>query len=80
LKKISLYLLTYTITNNGSDRVDDAVVSLFMNGERSAQRSIDIPAGTGITVSMEANLKETGYIEFTSELEDDEYFMITGGT
>jgi hypothetical protein len=61
-----------TLTNYSNEDVDDAVVSLFMNGERSSQRSVDLQAGKAVTINMEAILKETGYIEFASELEDDE--------
>jgi hypothetical protein len=61
-----------TLANYSNEDVDDAVISLFMNGERSSQRSVDLASGTAVTLSMEVDLKETGYIEFAAEIEDDE--------
>jgi hypothetical protein len=61
-----------TVTNYSDEDVEDAVVSVFMNGERSSQRSVDVASGKAVTINMEANLKQGGYIEFNAELEDDE--------
>ncbi len=65
-------LFDVTIANYSSSPVNDLVLSLFMNSERSGQKSVDIPSGATVTVNIEANLKRTGYNDFFCEIEDDE--------
>ena len=43
-----------TITNNSKQDVNSAVVSLFLNDERSAQKSFDVSAGQSTIVEIEA--------------------------
>jgi hypothetical protein len=61
-----------TVRNFSDNDASDVVVSLFSNGERSSQRSIDVAAGKSETFSMEVNLNQTGFIEYSAEIEDDE--------
>jgi uncharacterized membrane protein len=61
-----------TISNNSKQDVNSAVVSLFMNEERAAQKSFDINAGQLIIVEIEATPKTTGFIDVVAEIETDE--------
>jgi len=61
-----------TVTNYSSGKVDNVVLSLFINGERTTQQSLTLEANESSIVTMEALVKETGYIEVFAEIEDDE--------
>ncbi len=61
-----------TVTNYSDQQAGDRVLSLFINGERSAQQSISLSPGESKTVTMEAVVKTTGYIDAFAELEDDD--------
>ena len=61
-----------TVTNYSEQPADNTVVSLFINGERSAQQSISLAPGESKVATMEAVAKTTGYNEATAELEDDD--------
>ena len=61
-----------TITNNSKQNVSNAVVSLFMNQERSAQKSFDVSAGQSTIVEIEATPKSNGFVDITAEIETDE--------
>ncbi len=61
-----------TVTNNSKQNVNSAVVSLFLDNERAAQKSFDVNAGQSINVEIEAVPKSTGFIDVTAEIETDE--------
>jgi len=61
-----------TITNNSKQDVNSAVVSLFMNDERTAQKSFDVNAGQSVIVNIDAIPKTTGFIDIIAEIEADE--------
>jgi Aerotolerance regulator N-terminal/von Willebrand factor type A domain len=61
-----------TVTNYSEQPTDNAVLSLFINGERSAQQSISLASGESKVVTMEAVAKSTGYNDAVAELEDDD--------
>lgn len=61
-----------TITNNSNQDVNSAVVSLFLDNERAAQKSFDVNAGQSTNVEIEAVPKSTGFIDVTAEIETDE--------
>ncbi|MBK7632161.1 MAG: BatA and WFA domain-containing protein [Ignavibacteriales bacterium] len=61
-----------TITNNSKLDVNSAVVSLFINNERAAQKSFDVEAGQSTIIEIEATPKTTGFIDVTAEIETDE--------
>ena len=61
-----------TVTNYSGQPVGNRVLSLFINGERSAQQSISLSPGESKSVTMEAVVKTTGYIDAFAELEDDD--------
>ena len=58
---------------NHSDRVkDNLVVSLFINGERLAQQSINLNPGESKIASLEASAKNYGISEALVEIEEDD--------
>ncbi|MCL5031535.1 MAG: BatA domain-containing protein [Bacteroidetes bacterium] len=61
-----------TVTNYSSQSVNNLVVSLFVNGERSAQQSVSLNAGESKIVSMEAPVNASGYVDAFTEIEDDD--------
>jgi len=61
-----------TAENYSKQTAEDAVISIFVNGERSAQQSADIQAGESARLTMEAPIKNTGFINVYAELQDDE--------
>jgi len=61
-----------SITNYGTTPVENSVVSLFVNGERTSQKSFSLSAGQTKEISLEGTIKKTGYQEISAALEDDE--------
>ncbi len=60
-----------TIRNNSQKEIKSAVVSMMFNGERVAQRTIDLPANESRVISIAANSKVSGAVRATIELESD---------
>ena len=60
------------IKNYSLQPVKNSVASLLVNGIRSAQQSINLAGGEAKEFTFETTLKDTGLVEFTAELEDDE--------
>lgn len=63
---------TVTVTNYSGRRVNNAVVSLYLNGVRSSQQSLTLNPGASGEIKMQAVPKSTGYIDATAEIEDDD--------
>jgi uncharacterized membrane protein len=63
---------TVTITNYSEQPVNNLVVSLFINGERSAQQSINLADRESKKVLFETVLKSTGNVDIMIEIEDDD--------
>ena len=61
-----------TIVNNSNQDVNSAVVSLFINDERAAQKSFDVDAGLSTNIEIEAVPKSSGFIDIIAEIETDE--------
>lgn len=60
------------IKNYSETPVNNSVVSLFMNGKRSAQQNFSLNAGEIKEIVFETTLQDTGLVEVSAELEDDE--------
>jgi hypothetical protein len=60
------------VKNYSSQAVNNSVVSLFVNGKRSAQQSLNLAGGETKEISFETTLADTGLVEIFTELEDDE--------
>lgn len=61
-----------TITNNSKQDVSSSLVSLFLNDERSAQKSFDLPAGQSKIIDIQATPKSSGFTNVVAEIETDE--------
>lgn len=58
---------------NYSDKpVQDHLVSIFLNGERVAQKGIDLPPGKSEETEFSVIARKAGFIDGTVELEDDD--------
>ena len=60
------------VNNHSSQLVSNLVVSLFINGERAAQQSVDLNPNESKTIQLEGVAKKTGFINVTAEIEDDD--------
>jgi len=61
------------VTNySKSSNWNDGVVSLFVNGERSAQQSVTLAPGQKTEIDMEAVIKKAGFADIYAEIEDDD--------
>jgi len=60
------------IKNYSNRPVTGSVASLFINGKRSAQQSLNLVANEIKEVTFETNLSDTGLVDITCELEDDD--------
>ncbi len=61
-----------TVTNYSERTADNAVVSLFIDGQRSAQQSISLSGSESKSFNMEAAAKSSGYTDAFMELEADD--------
>ncbi|MDR3625425.1 MAG: BatA domain-containing protein [Ignavibacteriaceae bacterium] len=61
-----------TVTDYSLQPADNLVVSLYINGERSAQQSISLNAGDSKSLSLEAVVKQNGFVDAFAEVEDDD--------
>ena len=63
---------TARIKNYSDKPVNNSVVSLFINGKRSAQQSLSLGAEDSREVTFETTLNDTGLVQISAELEDDD--------
>lgn len=63
---------TVTVTNHSSQTVNNAVLSLFFNEERAAQKSFSLNPGESNMIVIEAVTNKTGFLDVIAELEDDD--------
>ncbi len=61
-----------TVTNYSNQTVNNLVVSLFVGGKRSAQKSIDLASNKAKIVQLEGTANENGFVDIIVEIEDDE--------
>jgi len=64
--------LEATITNYSNQTVNNLVVSLFVGGKRSAQKSINLESNKTKVVQLEGTANENGFVDIIVEIEDDE--------
>ncbi|MCK9426085.1 MAG: BatA domain-containing protein [Ignavibacteriaceae bacterium] len=60
------------ITNYAKQKIDNSVVSLFINGERTSQKSFSLKANETKEIVLEGVIKKSGYQEISAVIEDDE--------
>ncbi|MCZ7557290.1 MAG: BatA domain-containing protein [Bacteroidia bacterium] len=63
--------LRATISNTSEGALTDAVVSVFLNGERVTQNSVSVDAGGRRDVDFTITPREAGWVQGFVELEDD---------
>lgn len=63
---------TCRVRNYSNRTLNNFVVSLFVNGSRSAQRSVTLSPGESRQIVFETTLKSAGFIEVFAETEDDD--------
>ena len=61
------------VGNYSDNDIQDHVVSVFLNGTRVAERSIDIPKHSDLSVEFSVAANSTGFIEGFVETEDDDF-------
>ncbi len=61
-----------TVTNYSAQPVKNLVVSLFLDGERSSQQSVNLQPGESKIIQMDAVVKKTGHVNVFAEIEDDD--------
>lgn len=61
------------IRNSSKNDAKGTVISLMYNGERTAQRSMDIPAGEKRSTEIAASVNKRGVIKAAVELENDAF-------
>ncbi len=61
-----------TVTNYSDQTVNNIVVSLFIGGKRSAQKSIDLVLNEAKIVQLEGTTNENGFVDVIVQIEDDE--------
>ncbi|MBK7379836.1 MAG: BatA and WFA domain-containing protein [Ignavibacteriales bacterium] len=60
------------LTNHSNTNAENNVVSLFINGERNAQKSFSVESGKSLEINIESAIKNTGFVEVQARLEDDD--------
>lgn len=65
-------LFEVTVTNFSEQIVNNLVVSLFLGGKRSSQKSIDLQPNSSKVVQLEGTSTKKGFIDVVAEIEDDE--------
>ena len=60
------------VTNYSNHLINNSVASLYINGKRSAQQSVSLAAGGTARLDFETTLNDTGLIQASVELEDDD--------
>jgi len=63
---------TSTIRNNSKQIVRNSILSLFINGKRKAQASINLNPNETKQINFETTLKKSGFLEIISETEEDD--------
>ena len=61
-----------TVTNYSNQRLNNLVVSLFVEKVRSAQQSVSLNPGESRILTLQAPVKQSGFIGAYAEIEDDD--------
>lgn len=64
--------VTATIRNYSEDDVNNGLVSLFVNGERGAQKSYNLASGKITDVTLSARVDKPGFSEIRVEIDEDD--------
>ena len=72
LEKNKPVSFSVNVNNYSNQPADNTIVSLYIDGKRSAQQTVNIQPGATQTVNMEAPVKATGYVDVFAEIEEDD--------
>jgi len=61
-----------TVTNYSDQTISNLVVSLFIEGDRSAQQSVTLNPGESRILTLQAPVTKTGFVDGYAEIEDDD--------
>ncbi len=64
--------VTATIRNYSEDDINNGLVSLFVNGERGAQKSYNLASGKITDVTLSARVDKPGFSEIRVEIDEDD--------
>lgn len=65
--------ISATLVNYGTDLIEDYVASVFLDGERLAQATADVPPNVPTTVTMTATPQERGWLSGVVRTEGDAF-------
>ena len=60
-----------SITNYSHEKVNDIVLSLFINGKRKSQKNLSLNPGASTSLEMSSNVSSSGFISAFVEIDDD---------
>ncbi|MFH0735237.1 MAG: BatA and WFA domain-containing protein [bacterium] len=60
------------VTNSGNLNITNSIISLFINGQRTAQQNVSLDVGQSKIINFDIRLKNGNLLEVFAELEDDE--------
>ncbi len=63
---------TVTVKNNSAQNINNATITLFINGKRRAHAGVKLAAGESKSYKLTTTLKEKGLLEISTELDDDD--------
>ena len=61
-----------SVTNYSPEKVNNIVLSLFINGERKSQKNLSLNPGASINMEMSSDVSSPGYISAFVEIDDDD--------
>ena len=64
-----------TVANNGESDLSNHLIHLFLNNKRSAQQSLEVPAGSQRSVTFRAIPDSSGFVTGRVTLEDDDLLL-----
>ena len=64
---------TVTVKNYSDEKISDVALSLIINEQRTAVKSITLEAGVTENYTLETTLKDIGLLDISAELEEDSF-------
>jgi len=61
-----------TVTNYSPEKIDNIVLSLFINGKRKSQKNLNLNPGSSINLKLSGEVSASGYVSAFVEIDDDE--------
>lgn len=64
--------VTVTAANHSENKSSECIISVYINGERAAQKSVSLSPGAALPVDFDIPLTQTGHVTVTAGLEEDD--------